>query len=144
MLPGEVINFSLERHIYAREIKRGRLCKIKINNKNSMTKSTNVLRFGLASAGVVLALLFVVSATTHEAHAALVLDATSVSLLSQTLSATNNLVGTVQAKINAGAFTPTQSVAISATLGGIGQILANISAMIGSIGLPNTGEPPQF
>lgn len=110
-----------------------------------MIKSTkNILRFGLVSAGVILALAFVVLAPAHEARAALVLDATSVSLLTQTLSATNSLVGTVQAKINAGAFTPAQSVALSATLGNIGQILANISSMLGSVGLPNTGEPPQF
>jgi hypothetical protein len=109
-----------------------------------MTKSTNILRFGVILAGVFFALLFVVSATAPEAHAAIVLDATSISLLTQTFSATNNLVGTVQARINAGGFTPTQSAAISATLGGIGQILASISNMLGSISLPNTGEPPQF
>ncbi len=106
-----------------------------------MTKN-NISRIGLTSVGVLMAVVFLFSTTVNKAHAAIVLDPTTSSMLSQTLSATGNLTGTVQADINAGAFTPFQSTIISATLGGIGNVLANISSMIGGIGLPNTGELP--
>ena len=107
-----------------------------------MTKIINIQRVGLISVGVLLSLVFVVSATANTAHAALVLDPTTTSMLANTLSATGNLLNTVQADINAGVFTPTQSTAISAVLGGISNTLANISSMIGGVGFPNTGYPP--
>ncbi len=107
-----------------------------------MTTHNNISRIGLTSVGILMAVVFVFSATANKAHAAIVLDPTTSSMLSHTLSATGNLTNTVQANINAGAFTPFQSTVISTTLGGIGNILATISSMIGGIGLPNTGELP--
>lgn len=104
-----------------------------------MTKTLHVSRIGFLSVGVFIALLLVSSATPFKAHAALVLDPTTTSMLTTTLSATQNVMNTVQTDINLGMFTPNQSVALSATLGGIGNILANISSMIGGIGFPNTG-----
>lgn len=92
----------------------------------------------LVSAGVLFALL-VVSA---PAHAALVLDGQTTVMLSGTLSATQSLVSFVQGDINAGAYSPYRASQISLTLGYIGNILANISSMIGGVGLPNTGYPP--
>lgn len=107
-----------------------------------MTKKLNVLRIGFISGGVLLALFIVSPVATQKAHAALVLDPVATTMLSDTLSVTRNLMGTVQFDINTGAFTPYQSTVISATIGGIGSILANISNMIGGIGFPDAGYSP--
>ena len=107
-----------------------------------MTKKINALRVCLVSAGVLFAFVFALSVNTNTAHAALVLDPTTTSMLTNTLSATRNLMNTVQADINAGAFSPAQSTAISSILGGIGTILGNISSMISGVTLPSAGYPP--
>lgn len=107
-----------------------------------MKKIFGISRNNLMFAGVFLALMLVTSATAPKAHAALVLDPPTASLLSSTLSATGNLMSAVQNKINAGDFSASQSIIMSEILGGIGNTMANISAMIGGIGLPNTGEAP--
>lgn len=108
-----------------------------------MTKKMTLSRITFISVGMFLALILIVPATTQKAHAA-ELDATTTSMLVNVISATQNLMNTIQVKINADAFTPAQSVALSATLGAIGNILVNISSMIGGIVLPNTGELPEF
>jgi len=51
-------------------------------------------------------------------------------------------MNTVQYKIDTGAFSSSQSATMSVILDGIGGTMANISSMIGGIGLPNTGEAP--
>ena len=107
-----------------------------------MNNTIHASRIGYLSVGVFLAFLLIVSVAPHNAHAAIVLDSTTNTMLSTTLSATQNLMTTVQADINANMFSSGQSVALSATLGGIGNVLANISAMIGGIGFPNTGYSP--
>ena len=108
-----------------------------------MIKKINVSRIGLVSIGVFLILFFAVPVATQKAHASIVLDAPTTILLSDTLVATRSLMNTVQAGINANLYPPAKAAALSSILGGIGQTLANISAMIGgSVGLPNTGELP--
>jgi len=107
-----------------------------------MTKTIHASRIGFLSVGISLALvLLVTSAAMPTAHAALMLDSTTTGMLTTTLSATQTLMTTVQTHINAGAFTPSQSVVLSSTLGSIGSILANISSMIGGVSFPNTGYP---
>ncbi len=108
-----------------------------------MTKTINASRITFVSVGILLAILFVVLAPMHKAHAALVLDTTTAGMLGNTLSGTRNVMSTVQTDMNVGMFTPVQSTAISEVLGGIGNTLATISSMIGNIGLPNTGELPE-
>jgi hypothetical protein len=107
-----------------------------------MIKTINVWHVGLVSAGALLVLISVLSVTTNTAHAALVLDSTTTSMLANTLSAARNLMNTVQTDINVGAFTPAQSTTISASLGSIGNVLVSIDSIMGGIGLPNTGYPP--
>ncbi len=106
-----------------------------------MTKKSNMFRVGALSAAALFTLVIAVSVTTSKAHAQVVLNPTTTSMLVSTISATGNLMSTVQTDINQGAFTTGQSVALSATLGGIGSVLANISSIIG-VGFPNTGFAP--
>jgi len=104
-----------------------------------MTKATRASRIGFSTVGIFLALFLVLSVAAPTAHAALVLDATTTGILSSVVSATQVLINTVQTDINIGMFTPSQSLALSATLGNIGGILANISSMLGGVSFPNTG-----
>jgi len=99
-------------------------------------------RVGVISAIALLTLVVAVSVTTSKAHAQVVLDSTTTTMLVSVISATGNLVTTVQADINANAFTPSQSVALSGTLGGISTVLANISTIIGGATFPSTGFAP--
>lgn|GEM_PF-5362343 len=107
-----------------------------------MTKVIHGSRIGFLSVGISLAVILLVSSVAMPtAHAALVLDSTTTGMLVSTLSATKTLMNTVQTHINAGMFTSSQSVVLSATLGSIGTILGNISSMIGGVSFPNTGYP---
>jgi len=61
-------------------------------------------RVGMISAIALLTLVVAVSVTTSKAHAQVVLDSTTTTLLVSVISATGNLVTTVQTDINANAF----------------------------------------
>jgi hypothetical protein len=112
-----------------------------------MIKKINVSRIGFLSAGIFLAFIAVVSVNTNKAHAALVLDPTSKSMLVNVISTTGNVMTSVQSGINTGNFNPAESAGLSVTLGGIGNVLAVIRSMLGSSAVlgasfPNTGFPP--
>ncbi len=136
-----VITSPLERRIKYEGIERVDYTQQNHSYKK-MTKKISVSGVGLVSIGILLGLIFVVSATPSKAHAQLVLDPSTTSLLTSTISATGNLVSTVQSDINAGAFNQSQSLALSGTLGGIAGVLSNISSIISGVGFPNTGFPP--
>lgn len=102
----------------------------------------NISRASAIVAATLFALIVVVSATTSQAHAQVVLNPTTTSMLVTTISATGNLIGTIQNDINAGDFSTAQSTALSGTLGGISSVLASINSIIGGVAFPNTGFAP--
>ena len=101
-----------------------------------------MFRVGVISATALFTLVVAVSVTTNKAHAQVVLDPTTTSMLASTLSATGNLMSAIQTDINQGAFTTNQSVALSATLGGISNTLGYINSIVGVTVFPNTGFAP--
>lgn len=107
-----------------------------------MTKKINISRVSLVVAAALFAVVVVASATTSKAHAQVTLDPTTTSMLVTTISATGNLMSTIQGDINAGDFNSTQSAALSGTLGSISSVLASINSTISGIGFPNTGFAP--